>query len=639
MGGGRFTGWLGNVGIGRKLALLIGPALAATILLAAGQMRDQWAAAEQARGLADAVRLAGHLESVAHRLALERDLSVGMQSAGDLAKRRRQSDQAIQALNRLLENGLPHLQTASLRDPLAKLRKDLGRLSAIRQRVDGGQDEGVFDYYAGLNARTLNLIRRLAGRVDEAVLARQLRAYASALWLEERAARERGRLTAVFRRGSTSPDEFLAIQGYAEAQRRHRAAFMRNATPAQRTFFEDTVNGQPVERAMAMRADFLDPEQSLAQGPEPEAWFQAATDRMDRIRRVAHRIAEDLSATAQQRVSTAQWRLYGHGVFAGLVLLGVLGLSVPVARSIARPLRQATETTARLTEGDSWDLTVHLPEAGRDETGRLTRAFNEFLEALAGVVSVLGGRTRDLGAARQELDDYAERINDRMEENRQEIQGISQSAGEVNQVVQQVAERIGGVSESVSRTSETTQAGKEAVDGASRQIGELRDASQRVNEIISTIEGIAQRTDLLALNAAIEAANAGDAGQGFAVVADEVRGLAEQTAQATQQVTGILSEVRDRSQESESAMEQVRTRMDEVLTGVQDIDESANQIAASAEELAATMSETTDRMDSVQDNTVQVAQEVEHLRELAGRIGQLTGALEETVNRFRLEQA
>src|SRR4030095_9838566 len=58
------------------------------------------------------------------------------------------------------------------------------------------------------------------------------------------------------------------------------------------------------------------------------------------------------------------------------------------------------------------------------------------------------------------------------------------------------------------------------------------DAMSRVQNVSSSIETIANKTNMLALNATIEAARAGEAGRSFAVVAAQVEQLAQETPPA-----------------------------------------------------------------------------------------------------------
>jgi methyl-accepting chemotaxis protein len=85
----------------------------------------------------------------------------------------------------------------------------------------------------------------------------------------------------------------------------------------------------------------------------------------------------------------------------------------------------------------------------------------------------------------------------------------------------------------------------EKLTEASRAVASMKDATDRIERLITEVRGITAKTDLLALNASIEAARAGHAGKGFAVVAHEVARLAEKSQESIQNVDSVFSELKD----------------------------------------------------------------------------------------------
>lgn len=134
------------------------------------------------------------------------------------------------------------------------------------------------------------------------------------------------------------------------------------------------------------------------------------------------------------------------------------------------------------------------------------------------------------------------------------IEGANFSMSQLTATTEEIAANASLAAESASNSSELVKAGRQSVrdviekinvafqnfDELAKNIRNFQQNSQKILKISETIKGIASQSSLLSLNARIEAARAGEQGRGFTVVASQMNKLAENTVQATSEITESL---------------------------------------------------------------------------------------------------
>ncbi|MBB5321957.1 methyl-accepting chemotaxis protein [Marinobacter oulmenensis] len=141
------------------------------------------------------------------------------------------------------------------------------------------------------------------------------------------------------------------------------------------------------------------------------------------------------------------------------------------------------------------------------------------------------------------------------------------------------------------KTAEVMQELSDQMNEAVAGMGKLDHQSQMIGNIIQSISGIADQTNLLALNAAIEAARAGEHGRGFAVVADEVRQLASRTTAATEEIVGVVNENQELTSNAVYTIESGKAKAEDVRALVHEANEVIHEIQEAARKVVDAVSQ------------------------------------------------
>ncbi|SDR38878.1 methyl-accepting chemotaxis protein [Pseudovibrio sp. Tun.PSC04-5.I4] len=354
---------------------------------------------------------------------------------------------------------------------------------------------------------------------------------------------------------------------------------------------------------------------------------------------------------AKTHVSEAMAVVYALAkeiIISGLIVLAAAAaVGIFMARSLSTPLKRLSFNLDQIAGGN---LEVKIVSAQRkDEIGDIGRAVVSFQNGLI--------RAKELDAKQErELQERAERVKrvevlnenfdvgvrdilttvtdagGNLETTAKSMASISEQTNSEAQTVSSASEQslmnlqavagaaeelsatVGEIDREVRRSADVSQQAAEKAAAAEVSVNGLLEAAQRIGEVVSLINDIADQTNLLALNATIEAARAGEAGKGFAVVASEVKGLANQTGQATGEISIQIQSVQAETEKAVAAIK-------EISAVIGDVNEATTAIAGAVQEQAVTATDISSNIQQVTSGSSEVAQAITRVSMIAGDAG------------------
>ena len=387
----------------------------------------------------------------------------------------------------------------------------------------------------------------------------------------------------------------------------------------------------------------------IAEGEAKEVLSKLFSDVQPSLEFLDEKGTADALAATQDVKRNAESTLRIMIISVIVVTLIVVSLALIIGRGVSVPINEMTHAMTRLAEGD---LEAEVPAQDRkNEIGEMAAAVQVFKDNANRVKQMeseqaaqekraeeekrrtmskmaddfqasVGGVVQSVSLASSQLQSSAQSLTAISEDTSTKATAVAAASEEASTNVQTVASAAEELSSSINeisrQVSQSTQIAGNAVDAAGKadeMVQGLAMSAQKIGDVVALITDIADQTNLLALNATIEAARAGEAGKGFAVVASEVKNLANQTAKATEEISGQIGGIQNATKNSVKAIQDITRTIGE-------ISEISSAIAAAVEEQGAATTEIARNVEQAAAGTGDVSANIGGVTQAAGNAGQ-----------------
>jgi methyl-accepting chemotaxis protein WspA len=343
--------------------------------------------------------------------------------------------------------------------------------------------------------------------------------------------------------------------------------------------------------------------------------------------------------------------------------LGIL-LGIVISRQIANQLNKVVGFAEEISTGN---LTVDIQTnfQNRDELWKLVMSFKTMTKNLNSLIKQVQKSGIKVNSSATQIAASGKQLEASITEQVASTNQVTAAAKEISSTSKELVrtvEEVALLSQATSIAANDSQQDLikmestirqllEATNSIAGRLGVISEKANNINNIIVTINKVADQTNLLSLNAAIEAEKAGEYGLGFAVVAREIRRLADQTAVATIDIEQMVKQMQSSVSTGVMEMDKFAAEVSKTVTDIANISNNMGQIIGQVQELTPrfdTVSQgmegqsqgaiqISDAMSQLSNNSTQTAASLREINSAINQLNQITQSLKQEINKFKIK--
>lgn len=282
-----------------------------------------------------------------------------------------------------------------------------------------------------------------------------------------------------------------------------------------------------------------------------------------------------------------------------------------ISKGFSKSINKSIKELEKVSHGD---LTVEFRTNRRDEFALLYGSCNDMLANIRGLImevesvyealtislnkvdsssTTFSETTRDIQTSIHEVEtgvgeqtESAAACLTEMDSLFGKINSVNENASEIGNIAASTQDAIAVGLTTMDNLNEKNRSTTEITENIIQTIDQLSAHSRDIGLILSSINDIAQETNLLSLNASIEAARAGSAGKGFSVVANQIRKLADQCLTSAGEISDIVTEITSATRKAVTTVQSAEEIVEEQADAVADTAQSFQELKQRIEKLS-----------------------------------------------------